>query len=242
MSVLGTGKRVHQGIATGGLSEVGNWLSGDGGAQKRAQAQGVFNIVNHWQGVAEKQQAQKRDEQRNKLIQDAAAQEATIKTELGKSREGINSAVDSQLGQMLQETGIAGKAARQQTGEAMADRGLNRSTFSNEKINEVNLAEQEAMGNQRLQAQQMKQKAADFEKRTLDVVSRKREAMKNAKTLEELEALDSQGYDREIATMQEQFATQMNEMNINSAQKQSYMNYFGDVGATAAKIFSGGLL
>lgn len=90
--------------------------------------------------------------ERDNMISDASSAEAELRKRLlGASPEAAD-AVEARLQQMLGEATEAGDEGRMQVGAAMASRGLGRSSFTNNAMDQVTLAELGQKGAARFEA------------------------------------------------------------------------------------------
>lgn len=102
---------------------------------------------------------------------DVAQKELQFKHDLMQQGFTADDAINNQLSQLLNETGINANTMRQKTGAALANRGMSRSSFENQAIGDVTAQELQQKGEERLQAANLHtgvQQAIEGAQHTLD--------------------------------------------------------------------------
>lgn len=135
--------------------------------------------------------------------------EDQLLNDLGEQGRATQTALDSQLGRLLEDTGISANAARSQVGGGFAERGLGRSSFAQQGVEDVSEAEIQQKAQIRSDITAQKQQVSDIERQAREQITEGRRLGEFQAKFEELKMIDQKRFAREQQLIQQQFADAM---------------------------------
>lgn len=202
----------------GGIADqhVKNWDDGFDINQVRSALQGSIEGK-----VREKtaRQGELQSAARERRIGRLKTREEELKAELSGIKSEYDMAIDRQLGNMLSELGYRADTARQGAGAAYAERGLTRSTFANDAVNEVTLNQLEGSGEQRLAAANQKEALRTGIEKTQDDITRQRRGLAQRQDLTELSAVEDMGFSFDEAAFKRDLEGRLFQMELDGEHK-----------------------
>jgi hypothetical protein len=185
-------------------------------------------------------QSQLKEQVINKRLDTAKQKQEALKSNLMGLRSEVTEAIDKQLAQMLEETGINAGQMRQATAGVMADRGLLRSSFANQGFSEVNateLEEKARLRNQGLQAKTGVQQTVDG---TVETLERQREKAQFSRDLRELQSYNELAFELDVDSMKRNFEVEIANAQLKTDKEVFLKRAVGGILGGVARIFASG--
>lgn len=179
--------------------------------------------------------------ERESALEGYKAQEDKLLGDLGTQASSTQSALDSQLARLLEDTGISANLTRGQVGAVMAERGLGRSSFAQQGIEDVTAGEIQKKGQLRGQFMQEKQQVSDITRRTKEAVQENRKRAALAESMEEISDLDRRQFADKQQTMQIEFEAEMARSARRASSSAFNQQLTAGVFQSAAMLAVGGL-
>ncbi len=163
--------------------------------------------------------------------------EAGLTEGLLGAQRATEDAINDQLSQLIQETGIAAGVARQQVGGQYAEAGLSRSTFAQQGIEDVTSSEIDRKGAQRLAASEQVSNVRRTTDQALYDIKTRRERAREAAELDQEGAFQEQVQALEKEQINRFYSTAVENLGLNTQDAAYMANLTGGIFAGAGQLF-----
>lgn len=165
--------------------------------------------------------------QREKRIKELEAVENQLRGELTRKTSDVGTAIDKELAQLTQQVGFKTDEAMAQTSEQNASRGLLRSTFATDQLGDVQQQKLQGLADLRSQTDQKKLQVQDQQRQALNTIAQRRQQFNEQIRQADISNLQDIVSNSRIQQLQDEFATYVTNMQINSAQRGALMGTLG---------------
>jgi hypothetical protein len=173
---------------------------------------------------------------RNSIAQEIQNRENQAKDTLVKRRDETNSAIDNELRNLLEQSGVQANLAREETGEQFAGRGLLRSTATTRGIDQINSQEQGLRAQSQLASALQKDKVNTVVNESFAQIERAKEERKIRKGLADIQKAEEFRSVADLGDFERQYKTELFNLNLEQKELEQTNALFGSIFGTAAKL------
>lgn len=152
-------------------------------------------------------------------LRNLVGEEGRINTLISGAKAGFDSALNAQMGRLLQDAGFRADTGRMGVGANFADRGLGRSTFAAQGVNEVSLKELDEKGDIRSSVQGAGEMVGDYIGEAQKTIGRRRTAIQNSQNMDELSAAEGIQFAIDKDAVMSDFQQRLSDLQMDAKEK-----------------------